>query len=178
MEFDILHRLRTYSCEMFLGSTSRPHITLGVKTILARQKWAKIEIANPSHGLAYSYVHLFKNTRGGPSMDLIENWILPLYVFVAWYESFERKMNSILVQHMGQISQDGDSEQNVAYSFYFLKLFCDLTASFVQVFSTVLKRFFPLHSGPNIFLLFKKNYFVCPKSNFFGIFCGWNKALL
>ena len=79
-------------------------------------------------------------------------------------------MNSILVQHMGQISQDGDSEQNVAYSFYFLKLFCDLTASFVQVFSTVLKRFFPLHSGPNIFFYYLKKIFCCPKSNLLAFF--------
>ena len=45
--------------------------------------------------------------------------------------------------HMGQIPQDGENGQHVAF-FYFLKLCCDQTVRFFQLLSTVLKRFCPL----------------------------------
>ena len=53
--------------------------------------------------------------------------------------------------HMGQFPQDGENGQNVAF-FIFLVLCCDQTVWFVQLFSTVLERFCPLHSK-NVFVL-------------------------
>ena len=48
---------------------------------------------------------------------------------------------------MGQITQDGENGQNVA----FLKFYCDQTVRFFQLFSIVLKRFCPLDSK-NVFV--------------------------
>ena len=48
---------------------------------------------------------------------------------------------------MGQIPQDGENGQNVAF---FLKFCCYQTVWFFQLFSTVLKRICPLHSK-NVF---------------------------
>ena len=45
--------------------------------------------------------------------------------------------------HMGQIPQDGENEQNLAF---FVKLYCNRTVQFFEVSSTVLKRFCPLQS--------------------------------
>ena len=47
---------------------------------------------------------------------------------------------------MGQIPQDRENGQNVAFFFYFLKLCCDQTVRFFKLLSTVLKRFCPLQS--------------------------------
>ena len=46
---------------------------------------------------------------------------------------------------MGQIPQDGNNGQDVDF-FIFLKLYCDQTVLFFQLFSTDLKRFCPLDS--------------------------------
>ena len=53
---------------------------------------------------------------------------------------------------MGQIPQDGENGQNVAFFFIFLKLCCYQTVWFFQLFSTVLERFCPLDSK-NVFVL-------------------------
>ena len=45
---------------------------------------------------------------------------------------------------MGQIPQDGENGQNVAFFLIFLKLCFDHTVIFFQLLSTVLKRFCPL----------------------------------
>ena len=52
---------------------------------------------------------------------------------------------------MSQIPQEGENGQNVEF-FIFLKLFCDQTVWFFQLFSTVPKRFCPLDSK-NVFIL-------------------------
>ena len=46
---------------------------------------------------------------------------------------------------MGQFPQDRENGQNVAY-FYFLELCCDQTVWFFQLFSTALKKNYPLDS--------------------------------
>ena len=70
--------------------------------------------------------------------------------------------------YMGQIPQDWENEQNVAYIFYFLKLYCDKTVWFFEVFSTVLKRFCPLQSKTS-FVLVLVNLFDFSKNIVF-----WN----
>ena len=53
---------------------------------------------------------------------------------------------------MGQIPQDGENGQNVAFFKKKIELCCDQTIWFFQLFATVLKRFCPLQSK-NVFVL-------------------------
>ena len=53
---------------------------------------------------------------------------------------------------MGQIPQDRENGQNVAFFNFFLKLYCDQTVWFFQLFSTYLKKFQPGDSQ-NVFIL-------------------------
>ena len=81
---------------------------------------------------------------------------------------------------MGQIPQDGENEQNLAFYFYFFNLYCDQTAQFFQVFQTLRKRFRPLHSK-NTFILVLSNLFDLEKKLFWlpkFDFWGRNRAFL
>ena len=63
----------------------------------------------------------------------------------------------LVVTHMGQIPQDGENGQNVAFFLFFLKLYCDQTVRFFQLLSTVLKRFCPL-DAKNVSVLVLANF--------------------
>ena len=74
---------------------------------------------------------------------------------------------------MGQIPQDGENGQNVAF---FFKLCCDQTVRFFQLLSTVLKRFCPL-DAKNVSVLVLANFFdlaiftvVTPNWRFLALF--------
>ena len=53
---------------------------------------------------------------------------------------------------MGQFPQDGENGQNVAVSIYFWSSAVIKLLDFFQLFSTILKRFCPLHSK-SVFVL-------------------------
>ena len=55
--------------------------------------------------------------------------------------------------HMGQFLQDGKNDQTLSKKKYFLPLHCDQTVRLFQLFSTVLKRFRPVHLKNSLVLV-------------------------
>ena len=110
-----------------------------------------------SHRLSMGNSHPTLVQRG--TFSFSSNFkVLKLFLF-AQFKICRRKIQltiyskSDFIQpvHLSQIPQEGENGQNVAF-FIFLKLFCDQTVWFFQLFSTALKGFCSLNSE-NAFIL-------------------------